>query len=229
MLTTSPHLLIRQPSPTTIEYTVTTVPARTLRFRLLLYTTHLLRISLGLFLLLLLYTKYTLIFPSHHEAPPAQPDFFTNENIWYTLHQLSTTQLGALAHTASTLPLPLLVPLTTLLTGILLLHPHTTETLLLLRGLGIQVSSSPPTYLQSTSTRFIPLEEIQDLFVNEVFKGNEVRFCLVVVVRGESGVVGVFRRLLPGRAVCERVWRGGRRCLWGEGKAQGENKVKGGD
>lgn len=88
------------------------------------------------------------------------------------------------------------------------------ESLLVLRGLGIQTSTPSTTYLGTASTRFIPTEKIQDILVNEAFRGFEVRYYLVVVVEGEDEVVVVFPRLLPGRAIVERVWRGARGCLY---------------
>lgn len=91
---------------------------------------------------------------------------------------------------------------------------HTTESLLVLRGLGIQTSTSSNTYLGSATTRFIPTEKIQDIFVNEAFRGFEVRYYLVVVVAGEDDVVVVFPRLLPRRHIVEKVWRGARACLY---------------
>lgn len=60
------------------------------------------------------------------------------------------------------------------------------------------------------------MEKMQDCFVNEAFKGFEVRYLLVVVVEGERELVVVFPRLLPGRKVVEVVWRGVRGVL-GEG------------
>ena len=69
---------------------------------------------------------------------------------------------------------------------------HTEESLLVLRGLGIQTSSSSPTYLSTSTTRFIPTTAIQDIFIHEAFKGFEVRFYLAIVVRGEEDVVVVF-------------------------------------
>ena len=60
------------------------------------------------------------------------------------------------------------------------------------------------------------MEKMQDVFVNEAFRGFEVRYLLVVVVEGEGGLEVVFPRLLPGREVVEVVWRGVRGCL-GEG------------
>lgn len=63
-------------------------------------------------------------------------------------------------------------------------------------------------------TRFIPTEKIQDILINEAFKGFEVRYYLVIVVEGEQDVVVCFPRLLPRRKIVERVWRGARGCLY---------------
>lgn len=66
------------------------------------------------------------------------------------------------------------------------------------------------------------MEKIQDVFVNEAFRGFEVRYLLVVVVEGEGELVVVFPRLLPGRRIVERVWRGVRGCLE-PGRAKGKD------
>lgn len=63
---------------------------------------------------------------------------------------------------------------------------------MVIRGLGIQTSTSSPTYLSKAATRFIPTTEIQDIVIHEAFKGFEVRFYLAVVVVGEPEVVVVF-------------------------------------
>ena len=63
-------------------------------------------------------------------------------------------------------------------------------------------------------TRFIPTEKIQDILINEAFKGFEVRYYLVIVVEGEEDVVVCFPRLLPRRKIVEKVWRGARGCLY---------------
>lgn len=84
----------------------------------------------------------------------------------------------------------------------------------MLRGLGIQTSSSSSTYLSTATTRFIPTNMIQDIFIHEAFKGFEVRFYLAVVVEGEEEVVVVF----PVRAFARP------RCC---GKARGQGKGKG--
>lgn len=98
-------------------------------------------------------------------------------------------------------------------------NSHVEESLTVLRGLGIQTSTTSSTYLQAPTTRFIPTTSIQDIFIYEAFKGFEVRFYLAVVVEGEEDVVVVFPGLLPKRAILEEVWRGARKCLW-EGKEE---------
>lgn len=95
------------------------------------------------------------------------------------------------------------------------------ESLTLLRGLGLQTSTSAPTYLQSPRTRFLPTTQVQDLFIHEAFRGFEVRFYLAIVVKGEEDVVVVFPKLLPPRAMLEEVWRGARGCLWEGGGVKG--------
>ena len=69
---------------------------------------------------------------------------------------------------------------------------HTEESLLVIRGLGIQTSTSSNTYLSKETTRFIPTTQIQDIVIHEAFKGFEVRFYLAVIVEGEKDVVVVF-------------------------------------
>ena len=66
------------------------------------------------------------------------------------------------------------------------------EALLVIRGLGIQTSTSSATYLSKAATRFIPATQIQDIVIHEAFKGFEVRFYLAVIVDGEPDVVVVF-------------------------------------
>jgi phosphatidylinositol glycan class H protein len=103
---------------------------------------------------------------------------------------------------------------------------HTEESLTVLRGLGVQTSTTPSTYLQTPTTRFIPTTSIQDIFIYEAFKGFEVRFYLAIVVKGEADVVVVFPSLLPKRAILEEVWRGTRKCLW-EGKVDARLRLDG--
>ena len=62
----------------------------------------------------------------------------------------------------------------------------------MLRTLGIQTSTSSSTHLSTSTTRFIPTSQIQDIFIHEAFKGFEVRYYLAVVVQGEGEVIVVF-------------------------------------
>lgn len=216
MLTVAPHLRTRRPSPTTVEYTVSTSPPPTLPLRLLLSFTILLRITIGLSVLLLLYSKFLLSAYSTPLDPYSlQPPLQSNEFIWYLAYNLTTSRLGALfTHVATLTPSMILLPSSVTILYLLSLRLHTTESLLVLRGLGIQTSSSSDTFLSGSTTRFIPTEKIQDILVNEAFRGFEVRYYLVVVVEGEESVVVVFPRLLPRRQIIETVWRGVRGCLF---------------
>lgn len=67
----------------------------------------------------------------------------------------------------------------------------------MIRGLGVQTSTSSSMYWSSAATRFIPTTQIQDIVIHEAFKGFEVRFYLAIIVEGESGVVVVFPVNLP--------------------------------
>ncbi|OIW27268.1 hypothetical protein CONLIGDRAFT_421466 [Coniochaeta ligniaria NRRL 30616] len=224
MLTTSPHLHIRRPSPTTAEFTVTTRPQMTIPLRLLLALVFLTRLLLGTAVLLLLYSKWTqspyatpLAVPPAHTPPP----LLSTTTLLLNLKTLLATPLGLfLSNLASHTPVWALLPPCLAALYLCLHRVHTTESLLVLRGLGIQTSSTGGTVLTGTSTRFIPTEKICDVLINEAFRGFEVRYYLVVVVDGEEDLVVVFPRLLPGRKIVEAVWRGVRGCLC-EGEKDG--------
>jgi phosphatidylinositol glycan class H protein len=223
MLTTTPHLRTRRPSPTTVEYTVSTSPSLTLPLRLLITLTFLVRLLIGCSLLLLLYSKFLLssystpirLYNDEQYTSNQTPSVWSFEYIFYLGFMISSSRVGGgFTYVAERMPLVVLLP--GILGGLygLTMRLHTTESLLVLRGLGIQTSTSSPTYLSSNTTRFIPTEKIQDILVNEAFRGFEVRYYLVVVVEGEESVVVVFPRLLPRRVIVEKVWRGARECLF---------------
>lgn len=100
----------------------------------------------------------------------------------------------------------------------------TEESLTVLRGLGLQVSTASSLYLRTPTTSFIPTTSIQDLFVHEAFTGFQVRFYLAIVVRGEDHVVVVFPTMLPRRDIIEEVWRGSKACLWERLGSEGNSK-----
>ncbi|KAI7777303.1 hypothetical protein LA080_003820 [Diaporthe eres] len=268
MLTTAPHLHVRRPSPTTAEFTVTTSPPPTFSLRILLCLVFILRVLLGLSVLLVLYSTWTLS-PYYHQthnpdhptsiatatstatsttpllhdhrhddititttaatapsvadprdnvpANPAPTTLYTTEWLPYLVRAAHLSAAGRAAHSvAEGLPSYAAVALCAAVAYATTLRVHTTESLLVLRGLGVQTSSVGGSYLAGwrAGTRFIPTEKIRDVLINEAFRGLAVRYYLVVVVEGEEDVVVVFPRLLPGRRVVEAVWRGVRGCLW---------------
>jgi phosphatidylinositol N-acetylglucosaminyltransferase subunit H len=261
MLTTTPYLRIRRPSPTAAEFTVTTLPHLTPALRISLYAIYLVRMLLSCLILLFLYAIWA---ENPYGSTPPKPSTSSsvfpgtrNSSLSYiqrALRALLSSPPGTLAtHLASkisnitstssaisissssfsgnatnttisargTYLLVVLLSLAALY--ILTQRLHTEESLLVLRGLGIQTSSSKGNILAGrATTRFIPTEKIQDVLINEAFHGFGVRYYLVVVVDGEKDVVVVFPKLLPRVDVVEKVWRGVRECLY-ERKSTGSS------
>lgn len=224
MLTTAPRLYTRRPSPTTAEFTVTTLPPPTITLRILRTLLLVLRIALAFATALLLHARWLqspLAGPlDPYLAPPTS--WLSEYALWHVLAAIHRSPPGViLASTSLAIPLAVLLPGAAALCYVLSLRVYASESLLVLRGLGVQTSGSPRTYLASSPTRFIPTEKIQDIFVNEAFRGFEVRYYLVVVVEGEEDVVVVFPGLLPRRQIVETVWRGARECLYEKGERAG--------
>lgn len=233
-LTSPPSQTLRtlQPTLSTIQYTVSTRPVpQTIPAILGHYISILVRVLVGLATVLLLWTKWRTTF----EQP-------TSILLW-TLGTAREAKLLALAETCQwryIAPSALAVLFLVFrrgYTGIgysfvptvvdLIANVAVEESLTLLRGLGVQTSTSSPTYLLGPTTRFIPTISIQDIFIHEAFKGFEIRFYLAIVVEGEEDVVVVFPRLLPRRGTLEVVWRGTRGCLWeieGGGREKGKSR-----
>ncbi|UNI19847.1 hypothetical protein JDV02_005994 [Purpureocillium takamizusanense] len=229
MITTAaPRLRIRRPSPTAAEFTVTTLPPPTLALRLLGALLLALRLGLALATLLLLRARWTTCplaapRPASPRAPPPSP--LSADALWWALDAWDRAPAGgeALARLASRAPLPLLLAGAAAALYLVGLRAHRSESLLVLRGLGVQTTESAGTWFSGAATRFIPTEKIQDILVNEAFRRFEVRYYLVVVVEGEEDVVVVFPGLLPRRGIVEAVWRGARECLY-EGRAEDSSK-----
>ncbi|MBE3048701.1 hypothetical protein IMZ48_40625, partial [Candidatus Bathyarchaeota archaeon] len=178
MLAKNPRLLTRRPSPTTVEYTLSTAPPPTPSTIAL----HALLLALRLALLLLAILLPISQFGAHIPSP--------------TLHSLLATPAAkSLTTLTTTLPTPVAPIAALLLASAALRRVHTTESVLVLRGLGIQTRSSSPVWGLGSAARFIPTEKIRDVLVNEVFVGFGVRYVLVVIVEGEEDMVVVFPRL----------------------------------
>lgn len=230
MLTTTPYLRIRRPSPTAVEFTVSTLPPLTLALRLSLYAIYLVQGLLSLLILLLLYATWarspygSLPNPSPSSPSPPSPSSSPSQNpppslaayLQHLLHALlGSPPVRPAARLAQHLSPRVLVPACLFALYALAQRPYVEESLLVLRGLGIQTRSTKGNVLRGrAATRFIPTEKIRDVLVNEAFRGFEVRCYLVVVVEGEPDVVVVFPRLLPRAPIVERVWRGVRECLY---------------
>jgi phosphatidylinositol glycan class H protein len=212
-------LYVSQPTPYTATYTVSTRPLpRTISSKIASYVGVLVRLLIGLWIAISLW-----VFSRYGTE---KTDRWLNR----ILGHVKTEQLLALvdrSHWLYTAPCAFVILLLVFrrnYTGTYevtwyheITDKRTEESLTVLRGLGIQTSTTSKTYLQSPTARFIPTTSIQDIFIYEAFKGFEVRFYLAVVVEGEEDVVVVFPTLLPRRAILEEIWRGTRKCLW-EGK-----------
>ncbi|KAG6062011.1 hypothetical protein E4U17_005373 [Claviceps sp. LM77 group G4] len=249
VLTTPPRLHIRRPSPTTAEFTVTTLPCSRAPLRILL----LLRLLLALAVILLLHALWTtttmamaatatcslsLSAAAASSTGPCLAHTHTHththtgtggaafldsplQTAQSALERYQRSPVGeVLRRIATSLPPVVLVALCLGACYALTRRVHCTESLLVLRGLGVQTSESPSWGMSlgwgagGATTRFIPTEKIRDIFVNEAFRGMEVRYYLVVVVEGEGELVVVFPGLLPRRDIVEEVWRGARECLY---------------
>ncbi|KAG2419662.1 hypothetical protein HFD88_004458 [Aspergillus terreus] len=197
------RLTLRRPSPTTVSFTVsnasrhTSTPAKILFF-----------FQIGLRAVIFAFVVFVNIAEFRHS-------FFDRDGLLVRWPAVWASPLGSyvcrIADTYTTWAVALV---SAIVVYGAFRKGYTEESLLVIRGLGIQTSTSSSTYLSKASTRFIPTTQIQDIVIHEAFKGFEVRFYLAVIVEGEGEVVVVFPKLLPGRAILEEVWRGSRHCLY---------------
>ncbi|KAI1780953.1 GPI-GlcNAc transferase complex, PIG-H component-domain-containing protein [Hypoxylon cercidicola] len=232
MLTTTPYLRTRRPSPTTAEFIVSTLPPMTVPLRLALGAAYFLRLLAALAVLLLLFAAWVQSPYSTSSSssptlttPDAPAPFFSAAYIQHLLHVLLASRVGSIfPAAASAVPPWLLAPASAGALYGLSLRIGNEERLLVLRGLGVQTSTGGRTVFHPLQTRFIPTESVGDVLVNEAFRGFAVRHYLVVVVRREDRLVVVFPKLLPRLDDVVQVLEGARACLYGEG---GEEKTNG--
>jgi len=206
-------LRIRSPTPSTVEYTVTTRPERySSQFIILLV------LKLIVFGLIALVILLKLDLKNESEVQNWTRRAFgldgdvladgVDDDTRYASRRRVVEAIGGKVHWSY------LVLLGGLGVWIGSWRGYTEEQLLVLRGLGLQTSTSSPSHLLTPDIRFIPTSAIQDVFIHEGFVGFEVRFYLIIVVKDENDVVVVFPKLLPRREIVENVWRGTRRCLY---------------
>ncbi|EGD83903.1 hypothetical protein H112_07585 [Trichophyton rubrum D6] len=197
-----PHLKTYSPSSTTVQFTVSNAaPRSTIASKIIFYVGIIIRIVI--FALVILVDTATC---RNHI-----PDSWTTipwDTIW-------TSSIGLIAcNTADAYMWQGIAACSALLLYFVARKGYTDESLLVIRGLGVQTSTSSATYFPSATTRFIPTTQIQDIVIHEAFRGFEVRYYLAIIVDGESDVVVVFPNLLPKRMIVEEVWKGARKCLY---------------
>ena len=177
-------LSIKRPTPTTVLYTVSTrAPTKTLTGYLTTWIFILVRFLVGILVATVLLLEYRNSTPSLSVAG--------------VLARLETAVLTSPSGHLASFFVANVGRIYRLLicagaTWLVFRKGYTEESLLVIRGLGVQTSTSSPSYLWTSSTRFIPTSNIQDIFIHEAFKGFEVRFYLSIVVEGEGDVVVVF-------------------------------------
>ncbi|BDD60055.1 hypothetical protein MPDQ_005370 [Monascus purpureus] len=197
------RLIVRRPSPTTVSFTVSNAPDRSSpSARILFYLQTILRALCFTCVLFICSAKL-------------RHSFFAENGLIVYWHDLWGSPLGSfVCRIVDSCHLGAIFVVSAVAIYAVFRKESTEESLLVIRGLGIQTSSSSATYLSTATTRFIPTTQIQDIVIHEAFKGFEVRFYLAVIVEGEPTVVVVFPKLLPRRKILEDVWRGSRHCLY---------------
>ncbi|KXT16776.1 hypothetical protein AC579_5487 [Pseudocercospora musae] len=197
-------LTTRRPTPTTVLYTVSTRSnSNTLTTKALRTISLLFRILAAVFVTTILLREYQLAFPDHHVSNHLLHQT-TRVNFPFFLDRLGIARTYRVLICVATI-------------WMISRKGYTEESLLVIRGLGVQTTTSSNSYLWGGggNTRFIPSSSIQDIWIHEAFQGFEVKFYLCIVIEGEEeGVVVVFPTILPRREVLEQVWRGARACLY---------------
>ena len=178
------RLSVKRPTPTTVLYTVSTrASAKTFAAHVSTYLFIFIRILVG-------FLVATVVLLEYRSASPTTPANATFARVERAILSSPFGQLAILFVT--NIDRLYSIPICAVLTWLTLRKGYTAESLLVIRGLGVQTSTSSPSYLWTSSTRFIPTSNIQDIFIHEAFKGFEVRFYLSIVVEGEEDVVVVF-------------------------------------
>lgn len=177
-------LSVKRPTATTVLYTVSTrPPMKSWTSRIAAYLFILLRIVTGLI-------ATTVLLLAYHRSQPTsrQSEVLSQLDdiiMTWTLGQLVSLFFDRIGQVYRIIVCFALI-------WLVFRKGYTEESLLVIRGLGVQTSTSSRSYLGTSSTRFIPTSHIQDIFIHEAFKGFEVRFYLSIVVEGEGDVVVVF-------------------------------------
>lgn len=185
-------LTITRPTPTTVLFTLSTASSsKTLAAQASKLVLILLRIAGGLVILTGLLAEAQAA-PSISRWLPTLlrlPDAAQSSRSATLLVVACAQQLAAYVgplHIAARLALHVS------LVWLVLRRGYTEESLLVVRGLGVQTTTSSGHYFRTGMTRFIPTAAVQDLFIHEAFVGFQVRYYMAIVVEGEKEVVVVF-------------------------------------
>ncbi|KAI9736761.1 MAG: hypothetical protein M1834_000965 [Cirrosporium novae-zelandiae] len=196
------HLTVHRPSPTTASFTISNAPIRSVvSARIIFAVSILLRAVVGFFVASVVFAKVKLCTITDVDL--------LESNIFFHSY---VGRLVCLV--ACRLDWRFLFPLTLATIWTIFNRGYEEESLLVMRDLGVQTSTSSSTYLSTSHTKFIPTNLIQDIVIHEAFKGFEVRFYLALIGDGERETVVVFPNLLPKRKLLEEVWRGAKDCLY---------------
>ncbi|EGI68042.1 Phosphatidylinositol N-acetylglucosaminyltransferase subunit H [Acromyrmex echinatior] len=85
------------------------------------------------------------------------------------------------------------------------------DTLLVVKSVGVHIENKRGFGI-FTSIEFLPWDTIEDIFINEVIKGQRVLYCLTFIVKESVGrqdsrrLVPVFQDLLPERKCLEYIY-----------------------
>ncbi|KAJ6011012.1 hypothetical protein N7451_002424 [Penicillium sp. IBT 35674x] len=193
------RLRVQRPSPTTVSFTVSNAPRRSNSPAKILFGFQiLLRVILFCCVIVVALARL------RHFSFQTDGGFISWPAIWasplgsYVCQQVDTYNPWAVAAVSTLVVYGVfrreytgtIISLYAILCAQLIIDIE--ESLLVIRGFGIQTSTSSSTYLSSAATRFIPTTQIQDIVIHEAFKGFEVRFYLAVIVEGEPDVLVVF-------------------------------------
>jgi phosphatidylinositol glycan class H protein len=178
-------LTIRRPTPTTVAFTVSTAsPRNSITAITRNYVFIALRILIGVYICIALLLECVAAFPELTLARIAAA----------SCHRAFA--LAAICQVALQLiegvPIHWRLTVYTGICWLALRRSSIEESLLVVRGLGVQTTSTGSSWLATNSTRFIPTSAIQDILIHEAFKGFEVRFYMAIVVAGGEEVVVVF-------------------------------------
>lgn len=208
------RLTTRQPSSTTVLYAASDAPLRQTHLARFTFVVSLVSrlvlviLAVSIILLQARAWSYGLLRPSalHSTTPCIFPNTRNSHLILSAAELLARFGIRVSSWWTSVVCVAILWALSR--------REHTHESVLVIRGLGIQTSTTPASYLVGATTRFIPTSMIQDVFIHEAFRGFEVRFYLAIIVKGEKEAVVVFPKLLPRRDILETVWRGTKMVLY---------------